>query len=80
MAEDRLEHYKHPYDEAWFKRLCTVRETRLDKTIVTNYETKYLIDGVPMARIERELPESYLENCSEERIRTRVRRVRKDEE
>jgi len=80
MSENRLEQYKHPYDEAWMKRLCTFRETRLDKTIVTNYETEHLIDGVPMVRIERELPESFLENCSEERIRTRVRRVRKDKE
>jgi hypothetical protein len=71
-----------PLDEKW-ERLrksgweFTLKRFEKEKTIVTTYETDSLVDGVPRVMIQRELPESYLKNCSEEYIKTNVRRIEK---
>ncbi len=77
MKKDKLNKVEHDFEKDYVKEMFDFRETILGNTIVTNAEVKegYLVDGFKMVRIERELPESYLENDSEERIRSRVKRI-----
>jgi len=77
MKKDNINTVEHDFEKDYVKEMFDFRETRLGNTIVTNAEVKegYLVDGFTMVKIERELPESYLENDSEERIRSRVKRI-----